>query len=236
MLLRPFPLQQHEWHRGFVYIEERAINARLAQVDPSFEYIILHYEHRTIQASVHARLTICGVARDAIGMASVVKAKDGVGEVGEPEKSADTDALKRCARKHGVGLYLLDAPGEQEFAGWLEGQVAAWQRRYDTQMQRAPDQDTGEIITVQAEVVTATPPPAPHAKNELLSPDAVNSLVLEAKRKGVTPEQLLAALGCTERWSEYKGTLSEARATLDKAAKALKARPAPPADGTELHF
>ena len=102
--------------------------------------------------------------------------------------------------------------------------------------ERAPDQDTGEIITVQAEVVTATPPPAPHAKNELLSPDAVNSLVLEAKRKGVTPEQLLAALGCTERWSEYKGTLSEARATLDKAAKALKARPAPPADGTELHF
>lgn len=130
LLLKPFPLKQHEWHRGYVYVQERAINARLAQVDASFHYEIVHYEHRSIQASCHARLIILGVARDAIGMQAVVKAKDGVGEVGEPEKSADTDAFKRCARKHGVGLYLLDSPGEQAFEGWLLQQMAAWERAY----------------------------------------------------------------------------------------------------------
>jgi hypothetical protein len=63
----------------------------------------------------------------------------------------------------------------------------------------------------------------PPADNEPLSPDAVRSLVLEGKRNGMTDAQVLAALGCTAKWSEYTGTMSQAREIVRKAADALKA-------------
>jgi hypothetical protein len=61
------------------------------------------------------------------------------------------------------------------------------------------------------------------ADNEPLSPDAVRSLVLEGKRNGMTDAQVLAALGCSAKWSEYTGTMSQAREIVRKAADALKA-------------
>ena len=100
--------------------------------------------------------------------------------------------------------------------------------------ERAPDQDTGEIITVQAEVVTATttPPPAPING---WTRDQANSLATEARNNGVDDAELLRLLG-VERVSEYAPGFTAARAELKKY---LKARPAPPADGTEpeqVHF
>jgi hypothetical protein len=69
----------------------------------------------------------------------------------------------------------------------------------------------------------ADSPVTPPADNELLSPEAVRSLVLEGKRNGMTDAQVLAALGCNAKWSEYTGTMSQAREIVLKAANALKA-------------
>jgi hypothetical protein len=137
MLICPFPRAEHEFIRGYVYITEDAINTRLAKVDPAFTFEILSITARGRQVSCHARLTVNGVARDAIGMQSIeyLKGKDGQEDVnreaGEPEKSADTDAFKRCARKHGIGLYLLQSPKEgAQFEQWLSERLAAWKAAY----------------------------------------------------------------------------------------------------------
>ena len=77
-----------------------------------------------------------------------------------------------------------------------------------------------------------TPPPAPING---WTRDQANSLATEARNNGVDDAELLRLLG-VERVSEYTPGFTAARAELKKY---LKARPAPPADGTEpeqAHF
>jgi hypothetical protein len=187
-----FNAPDHEFVRGFVYIAERAICDRLDAVDPSWCFDLKSVQVRDNDVVVVGTLTVRGCVREGVGMAKIVE------KGAEAEKSAATDALKRAARLFGVGRYLLDAPEEKQFAGWLARLANG----------------------------NAAPPPQkaePPADNEPLSPDAVRSLVLEGKRNGMTDAQVLAALGCNAKWSEYTGTMSQAREIVRKAADALKA-------------
>jgi hypothetical protein len=117
-----FPTRDHEFLNGLTYITESAITARLDSVDPSWNFQILGTWQRDSQIIVSARLTVCGVSRDGVGMKNIERSSDGTKEHGEAEKSAATDALKRCARLFGIGRYLLDLPGKmnhQSLGAWL---------------------------------------------------------------------------------------------------------------------
>ena len=114
ILQRPFELDDHEFleARGqkLAYLKEDAVTARLEQADPSFTFEIIRLRREADQTICEARLTVCGVWRDGVGMQGA----------GEADKGAATDALKRAARLFGVGRYLLNAPkNEREFKTWL---------------------------------------------------------------------------------------------------------------------
>lgn len=123
-LRAPFTVAQHEFLNGFTYIREGDICNRIEDVDPAWSFEVLSMERRETVAGITivctARLTICGVSRDGVGMASVTisqkkdyKTKQPIEgtefEANEAEKSAATDALKRAARLFGIGRYLLNA-------------------------------------------------------------------------------------------------------------------------------
>lgn len=96
---------------GLVYLTEDAINDRLSEIDPSFEFEIVDIIHRAgVKPSItaHCRLTVAGVKRENVGMATVELTQSGDNEANEAEKSAVTDAFKRCARLFGIGKYILD--------------------------------------------------------------------------------------------------------------------------------
>lgn len=198
-LTAPFALREHYWRQGgkgreLVYIEEEAISTRLDSVDPAWELTVMGvWATREKEVAAHVRLTVCGVTRDGIGQAEVGGA--------EAEKTAATDAFKRAARLFGIGRYLLNPPDKAQFGAWLAN------------LGKSPAPTASPF----ADLAQVEP------DNEPLSPNSLSSLMLEAKRKGVTDAQLLAALGCKEKWGEFKGTMSEARAILDQTAKALKA-------------
>lgn len=109
-LKAPFDATDHEFLNKRAYITESAITDRLEVVDPAWQFDIRATTERGITISVIGRLTLKGVTRENIGMAQV-NARDDGRENNEAEKSAATDALKRCARLFGVGRYLLDLPG-----------------------------------------------------------------------------------------------------------------------------
>lgn len=249
-LTAPFSFEDHEFTRGFAYITEQAITRRLDSVDPGWQFIVLETVRDTTSASVTGRLTVCGVSRDGVGTQSIEYAtfKDQTGErkpsldmagnpreAGEVRKGAATDALKRAARLFGIGRYILDAPklkmaSADQWETRLDAANEKAFRAYLDKFGKAPARaETGNPngTSVSAVIPTTASPFADLAQvepdNEPLSPNSLSSLMLEAKRKGVTDAQLLAALGCKEKWGEFKGTMSEARAILDQTAKALKA-------------
>lgn len=125
-LQKPFARKDHSFlpkgNDKFAYIDEEAIGPRLDEVDPAWAFEILTIgQNREKQLYVSARLTVKGVSRCNVGMQDVQS-------VGEPEKGATTDALKRCARLFGIGRYLLSAPKTSgaEFDKWLAEQQKAW--------------------------------------------------------------------------------------------------------------
>jgi hypothetical protein len=140
ILRRPFKPEEHEFNRGLVYIKEDAITTRIEEVDPNWSFEILSTMQRGNQVSITARMTINGTTRDGVGMDNVLYMTDKVDpktgeilerrshlEANEAEKSAATDALKRCARLFGVGRYLLSMPRsikeEKALAKWLNQQT-----------------------------------------------------------------------------------------------------------------
>jgi hypothetical protein len=112
-LTAPFAFEDHEFNRGFVYISEQAVCARIETVDPSWYWDLKSVQIRDNAAVVVGTLTIAGVTREGVGMDKVLE------NAGEAEKSAATDALKRAARLFGVGRYILDHPKETDFKAWL---------------------------------------------------------------------------------------------------------------------
>lgn len=133
-LTRHFRPNEHEFIRGFTYISEQAVTTRIEEIDPAWTFALLGTHQRNEQIVVTARLTIKGVSRDGVGMQKIERSerpdeKTGESkpyEVGEAEKGAATDALKRAARLFGIGRYLLDLPGNikdmQSLSKWLASQ------------------------------------------------------------------------------------------------------------------
>jgi hypothetical protein len=114
----PFDLDDHEFLRGFTYITELAICARLDTVDPAWTFEIKNIIERDSAVTVHGVLTVKGVSRDGVG-SDVIRDKN------EPIKSAATDALKRAARLFGIGRSLVGLErnvkyDERTLKKWLE--------------------------------------------------------------------------------------------------------------------
>lgn len=116
-LLEPFPLESEEYlprgggkdgqakaAQGMVYAGAEAVIARLNDtVGPhgwTFTSELIPSERSLV---VYGRLTVLGATQEDFGEA---------GKEGEPFKAARTDALKRCARNFGIGLYLWFFPKE----------------------------------------------------------------------------------------------------------------------------
>lgn len=128
-LFAPFDFGEHDLNQnGFFYIAEYAVMQRLNEIDPSWEFRILAVNHRTsgaenmglLAVEVHAQLIVKGVTREDYGQGgSRSVGKDGSplrdGENTEAVKGAVTDALRRTARKFGIGAYLtsLKKKGEE---------------------------------------------------------------------------------------------------------------------------
>ena len=135
-----FPVKSHEFLNGNTYISEEAITNRLDEVDPSWTLERLDVYRLDSVVTAIFRLTVCGVSRDGVGMASVQLNKDKDREVNEAEKSAATDALKRAARLFGIGRYILEMGKSVSDYASLE--------RWLIQRQRNIDMSTGEISIV----------------------------------------------------------------------------------------
>lgn len=108
----------------FTYVKEYAITERLDAVDPCWQLHMVNAYRQGNQCICIVELMIKGVTRVGVGQSDILLKKDGGGEANEAEKSAVTDALKRAARLHGVGRYLLNTPksvtNEQTLAKWLQ--------------------------------------------------------------------------------------------------------------------
>lgn len=121
-LNEPLPIEDHECKDGLTYVTEYGVTTRLDEIDPSWEFQIMEIREREGFAICTGRLTLCGIVRENVGMDVVKLNRDGTREVNEREKSAATDALKRCARSFGVGRYLLKAKGVnniEDLRRWL---------------------------------------------------------------------------------------------------------------------
>lgn len=169
LLAKPFRRAEHEFTRGYVYITEGAITARLDEVDPNWTFEIQQLSVRDKQGVCAARLTVQGVTRENVGMQVIEYQKDSDKEAGEAEKGAATDALKRCARLFGIGRYLLDDPpkvvmdgfrvkDDSAFNAWLKDKQKTW---YDA---HAPKTEDSKVVhTIEPERPTPAPLPAPTA-------------------------------------------------------------------------
>lgn len=161
LLSKPFRRVEHEFTRGYVYITEGAITARLDEVDPNWSFEIQQLSVRDKQGVCAARLTVNGVTRENVGMQAIEYQKDSDRESGEPEKGAVTDALKRCARLFGIGRYLLDDPpkvnggNDAEFNKWLVAKQKAWAEA------NAPKTET---VPPPPPVIVPKPEPTPEPK------------------------------------------------------------------------
>ena len=130
ILTAPFAPADHEFNRGYIYITEEAICARIETVDPSWEWRISELAFVDSMATVIGALTVCNVTRYGTGQQLAQLDKDsGIEKVGESRKGATTDAMKRAARLFGIGRYLLQCPKEvKEYGPQLNKWLASLQR------------------------------------------------------------------------------------------------------------
>jgi len=148
ILCAPFTAAEHEFHRGFVYIAEAGITARIEEVDPAWELSANWITVRGDAVTAHVTMVINGTRRDGIGMANQEYSSKATPPkpIGEPEKSAATDAMKRAARLFGIGRYLLTAP---------EGLNDTTLRKWLTQITPRPADNIPRPPAAQAEVEPA---------------------------------------------------------------------------------
>lgn len=212
-LQRPFRYADHSFLRGFVYLSEEAITARLEEVDPSWTLEILNVRYEGAQAIVLARMTVCGVYRDGIGMQKVIET------AGEADKGAATDALKRAARLFGVGRYLLDAPkgdGERpgrDFAEWLaksqrEAGLTPPAPAEPKSSEPQPPADNSVVQAAQANGGTVTrretkEPQDKDPQDDLTNRDTAADFLKATRAAGISDNDVLAALD-VKKLSEWK--------------------------------
>lgn len=116
-LAAPFSAKDHEFNRGFIYIEETAICSRIEEVDFSWEWKTISVTRENDVAIVVGALTINGITRYGTGQQVVQRDAKGGESVGEAAKGATTDSLKRAARLFGIGRYLLECPKDVKSEG-----------------------------------------------------------------------------------------------------------------------
>jgi len=112
ILVAPFAPEEHYFLRGFIYLKETPICQRIEDVDLGWEWRVEEigrFDGKDAMANCVGHLTICGVTRSGVGGQAVLLDKNDT-EIGEVEKGAETDALKRAARKFGIGRYMLECP------------------------------------------------------------------------------------------------------------------------------
>lgn len=196
LLRTPFPAKEHEFFDGMAYVDEYAVSCRLDDVDPSWRFRCLSIKRTDEHVVAVYRLTVKGVSRDGVGMAKLtLKKKDGtIITAGEPEKSAATDALRRCSRLFGIGRYLLLLPGNvdtvERLAGWLG----------ETPAKNPPP--------------TSAAPAVPN--NGTWTNDEIKAFVAWGQKEhNFDMATLLVALGLDQRFGEWKGTLESAKAKVD---------------------
>jgi len=167
-----FPIEQHKFDRGMIYIREEAVANRLDEIDAGWSFEVVAVDWRDpMHCVVTAALTIKGVRRENAG--------ENYGQKKNAEnvqKSATTDALKRCARLFGVGRYLLSAGKIKDFRalkGWIGGQD------YNPSTQLV-----GELTTESAQQHGAQPePPAASDNGDWAWPGAFKAPFGEVKAR-----------------------------------------------------
>jgi hypothetical protein len=136
ILQAPFPPEDMKFdYAGNAYIKEVPITRRIETIDPSWGFDITEVYHRDNRAVSIGRMTILGCTRGNIGMGtdkypsedSIKRGADPEAEVNDPEKSAGTDTLKRCARLFGIGRYILTLPKEvrdiKSYTRWYNNEL-----------------------------------------------------------------------------------------------------------------
>ena len=218
-LARPFAVQDHEFLNGLIYLREDDVTERLDEVDPNWIFEIISVSRGDSQVTVHARLTVKDITRDGVGMHVIATSKSG-NEVGEAEKSAATDALKRAARLFGVGRYLLKMKGITNHAQLAQA------------LNGKPQSQSGGSDK-------AATPPAPQAgqggqkpANTWADKEAAmtvfNKKVAELEKLGCDRLKMITALGVEWRgnWQQtmltYTGDLPSAVSKLIELAKTLE--------------
>ncbi len=204
LLAKPFLFAEHAFIRngnsasGVVYILKSAIRNRLSQVDPAWrlsepEFVCVDGDVVIMRGS----LTVCGVTRFQIGTAIIQRAdKDGVKlegyslakAVAKAYKTAATDILPRAAVEYNVGTYLKDIPQSKK-----------------------PTTETA--LKEYLDKLTA-PPADPNA----WSIENTRTWLNKWRASGLIDDKLKKALGITDKWSDFKGTVAEA----DKAVEAYR--------------
>ena len=122
ILCAPFAAADHEFKppRSYAYIKETALCERIETVDLSWEWRVQsvgRYDPKGLISTTIGHLTICGVTRSGEGSQAAEFQKNSDIESSEIEKGSETDALKRAARKFGIGRYLLECPKDVKGPG-----------------------------------------------------------------------------------------------------------------------
>lgn len=239
LLNKPFVASDHKFLGDLIYLHEEPIAERLDLVDPAWSFQIQSITTRpnageggkdVATVTVHASLIVKNVARHGVGMAVVQKTnpiaetkwengtKKNTGnfytsEANEAEKSAVTDALKRCARMFGIGRYLLTIPKNtvkdaKQLEKWLKDTYGDFQ-----------------LVTKPVYHDDSTAPQTPDFEDFV--PDSTNP-ILQAwnkeqmgkfwnkwhKKDKIEADTILTALGVAAL-GEFQGSLSDA----DKAMR-----------------
>jgi hypothetical protein len=175
-------------------------------VDPGwrFERLEIYPRGKDTIVAVY-RMTINDTFRDGVGMATVQYGKDKQGqpterEVNEAEKSAATDALKRCARLFGVGRYILDLPSNVT-------DVASLTRF----LNGAQNAQTGANSSAAQSNGSTHAGAQNGAKTVAWDKEAIKLLSAEF---GLDAFQLKAALKIDGAWSEWTKGYEQARQTV----------------------
>jgi hypothetical protein len=160
-LIWPFLPQEHEFNRGFIYIEEAAICRRIEKIDLNWEWKIVEMlPAENGNVTVVGALTIKGITRYGTGQQVIQFDKNERETVGEARKGATTDALKRAARLFGIGRYLLQCPSSVKGYGpELEKWLAEIKKQQSKDVPDAAPQQAAPAPSKSEPVAIAPKPP-----------------------------------------------------------------------------
>lgn len=243
LLSKPFPAKVHKFLGGLPYLHEEPVGMRLDMVDPSWSWEIVKIERRANAGEggkdvgtvvAHGRLTVGGVSRDGIGMATIqqtnpiekekwengTKKKTGefyTNEANEAEKSAATDAFKRAFRMFGGGRYLLTIPKDEKGKLTVQNitQLDKWLKDTYGEIEDVPtfhDEDSAEDTT------PANVSQLPQVDNHTApwTKEQADAFGKAWQKEGYKTPEILEILA-VKRLGEWKKSLWDANEVMNKA-------------------